>query len=195
MNGIATVIANVLRQDTLSGAASTYVANYPTLFSAGASSVPLHLYTCLKDLWGQSEKTNEQWSQYIVDTFGLGLSAGNSIDVTTFRIIDQGDVPKGMTSSNETGAEMAEVHILMKIPDKVSSADSSRLYEAEARIRRLIDYNYRVNTTHTPSIRSTDPTIRSDRMIQCYWQGAVRPDDIKSWAVSYFCSYSRVFLK
>lgn len=192
-SGITAVLADVLRNDVLSVPASTFVTQYPSLFNGQASAVPAWCYTSLKDLWGMGAKTNDEWSRYIVDIFGLGRSAGNTVDVTQYRVIDQADAPKGaFPQSNDIGAELSEIHIMLKQPDAVPEEAKNRLYYASMRIRRLLDYNYRVNTVHDWAIPSTDITIRSDRDIKVYWIGEVRNDDIKAWMCQYYAFYTKV---
>ena len=193
--GITTVIANVLRADTLSVPASGFVAANPVLFAAGASSVPVWAYTCLKDIYGFQDKTDEQWSKMVVDLFGTARSGGSTIDVTSYRVIDQADAPSGAyPKSNTVGAKFAEVHIMLKLPDAVSEANSTRLYNAAQRINRLLDYNYRVNTTHTRQFRSSVPSVSSQSDLKVYWVGEVRNDDIKSWLMMFYAFYTLVYV-
>lgn len=192
-SGITAVLADVLRNDVLSVPASSFVVQYPNLFNGQASAVPAWCYTSLKDLWGMGAKSNEEWSRYVVDIFGLGRSSGNTIDITQFRVLDQADAPAGAyPKSNDIGAEMAEIHIMFKLPDAVPEEAKNRLYYSSMRVRRLLDYNYRVNTTRTRQFPSTDITIRSDKDLKVYWIGEVRNDDIKAWMCQYYAFYTKV---
>jgi hypothetical protein len=191
-NGITAVIAEVLRNDVVSVPASGFIDN-PALISASASAVPPWTYTCLKDLWGMQDKTNDEWSRYIVDVFGLGRSSGNTIDVTVFRTIDQCDTPAGaFPKSNTFGAKMSEVHIMFKLPDRVTDSQKEMLYFSSMRIQRLLDWNYRLNTTKQAPITSNDITIRNDCNIQLYWIGDIRPQDSKDWMTMYYAFYTQV---
>lgn len=193
--GITSVIANVLRADTISVPASGFVVADPILFAGGASSVPVWAYTCLKDIWGFQDKTDEQWSKLVVDLFGTARSGGSTIDVTSYRVLDQADGPKGVyPSSNVTGAKFSEIHILLKQPDAVQEVNSSRLFYAAQRINRLLDYNYRVNTVHQRQFESTVPSVSAQDDLKVYWIGEVRNDDIKSWLMQFYAFYTLVYV-
>lgn len=187
-NGAADVIADALRSDVLSGQASAWVSYYPDTFAAGATSVPVHFYTSLMEIWGVSDVTKWQ-NEYVVSIFGLGASKSATIDVCSYRIMDQVDWPVNSPKINESGAEGAEIHIYLKMPDKVPDVDYNRIAEAERRIRRIIDYNLRVNTRHKAYFTSSGAMIRNDRPLKVYWQGAII-DDVKSAKIVYYAYYS-----
>lgn len=193
---IATVIADVLREDLLSGQASAWVAAYPTTFSTGASGVPAHFYTSLRDIWSQAVGatiSDSDWqNKYIVSSFGEGNSRSRTLEVCNVRTIDQADWPRGLPQSNSIGAEATEVWIYLKLPDQVSSSISSVISEAELRIRRLIDYNYRVNTCKTRMFSANNPSFSGD--MKCYWNGFLQ-DSSKESFIKYFTAYTRLFLE
>lgn len=193
---IATAIADVLRGDVISGTASSWVAAYPTTFSAGASSVPLWMYTCLKDIWATGVTggiTTTDWqNEYVVSRFGLGESRPKTIDVTAVRTIDQADWPNGFPQSNSIAAEATEIHIYLKYPDAVPESAAEMLFHAEMRIRRLIDYNMRVNTFGNRMFPMPSPPFTGDSKV--YWQGFIS-NDIKSTFIRYFAFYTQIALR
>ena len=195
--GIAKCLADVLRNDIVSIPASTFVVNYPTLFKS-ATAVPTHLYTCLKDIYlGSASMTTpaSTWNQWVVETFGFGFSGSQTIAVIPTRIIDQADVNFG-PKSNTPGAEFAEVYLYLKKGGPLYIAvDEDRLANAELRIRRLLDYNYRTNITGTPEIPITDLSINPNSDIKAYWQGIVNPINDQNIAALYYCFYTRIFVK
>jgi hypothetical protein len=191
---IATVIAQVLRGDLISGQASAWVDAYPTEFPS-TGSVPLHFYTCLRDIWEQAVGatiSDSDWeNKYVVSSFGQGDSRSRTIDVCNVRTVDQADFPKGLPQSNTVGAEATEVWVYLKLPDQVPVPIANVVSEAELRIRRLIDYNYRVNTCRTRMFTAENASIVGD--MKCYFQGFLQ-DDSKSSFIKYFCAYTRIFL-
>jgi hypothetical protein len=193
--GITHVIADVLRNDVTTVPASTFVSLYPSVFNA-ASAVPTYLYTCLKDIWlantTASGNSNTYWSDQIVSTYGYGNSGRRTIDVTFLRTQDGINSPNNQ--SNTVGAEYAEIFIYFKIGDVLQPGDVDRITNAELRVRRLIDYNYRVNITKTPIFTSDDLTIDPNYPIQPYWQGFIGKDQSpsKECAALYFCTYRRL---
>jgi hypothetical protein len=191
MINIADAVAQVLRNDIISGTASGWVVAYPTMFSAGASSVPLWMYTCLKDIWAigvEGGITTSQWqNEYVVSRFGLGESRPKTIDISCVRTIDQADWPAGLPQSNTIGAEANELHIYLKYPNAVPEVASEMLEQAELRIRRLIDYNVRVNTFGNKQFQPGDPFVGDTK---AYWEGWIS-QDIKEVFIKYFVSCTR----
>lgn len=196
MNSIADELAQVLRNDIISGTASSWVAAYPTTFSAGASSVPVWYYTCLKDIWAAGVDggiTTTQWQEdYVVSRFGLGDSRPKTVDLSEVRELDQADWPSNFPNSNTIGAMGSEVHLYLKYPDAVPADISTMLELAELRIRRLLDYNVRVNQFGTRMFSLSEPEFTGDCKV--YWQGLVS-NDIKSMFVKYFAFYTRTMLR
>lgn len=195
--GIAKVLADVLRNDILSIPASTFLTPaYSSIFNNQASAVPTSWYTCLRDIWLQNSPHSGQlssWPTIVNDSYGLGTSNSISIDVIPIRILDQVDGPKDEgPKSNQTGAEFAEIHIILKIPEGLVAADSNRIFEAESRIRRLLDFNYAPHIG-TKYITSTDINIRTDRPIVAYWQGLSNPIDSKLVHIVFYTYYTRLF--
>lgn len=190
---IADAVAQVLRNDIISGTASSWVAAYPTTFSAGASSVPLWMYTCLKDIWAigvDGGITTTAWQDdYVVSRFGLGDSRPKTVDVSAVRTIDQADWPRGFPQSNSYGAEATELHVYLKYPDAVPEVAASMLEQAEMRIRRLIDYNVRVNAFGNGPFDMPSPPFEGDCKV--YWQGYLS-SDIKSVFIKYFAFYTQI---
>lgn len=197
-SGIAKCIADVLRNDTLSGYASSYVATYPQLFNA-ASAVPSYLYTSLKDIWmANSSASGLNWSNLIQDTYGFGYGGNREISVVTVRTLDIVDSPMDeLYKSNTTGCEFAEVFIYFKITGNLSTSDIDRIVQAELRVRRLIDYNYRVNVCNNVEFPITDLTINPTEDVKCYWQGSVAnvQGQEKQLAIQYYAGYTRLLLK
>lgn len=194
-NGIADVVAGVLRNDLVSGQASAWVAAYPTTFSMGASSVPEYLYMSLRDIW-EPGATDITWQEkFVVSIFGLGYSGPKTIDVVQYRSLEQGDWPKQFPASNTEGAEGAELHILVKLPDNVSLNNSSKTAQAAMRIRKLIDHNWRTNLDRQPQISSDNPMIRNDQSIKVWYQGAIAADDIKSVRLIFYAFYTNLALR
>ncbi len=196
MNSIADELAAVLRNDIISGTASSWVAAYPTTFSAGASSVPTWFYTCLKDIWAEGVSggiTTTQWqNEYVVSRFGLGESRPKTVDLSEVRELDQCDWPAGFPASNSIGALGSEIHLYIKYPDAVPSDISTMIEMAELRIRRLLDYNVRVNQFGTRMFQLSSPEFTGD--CKAYWQGLVS-NDVKSMFVKYFVFYTRTMLR
>lgn len=196
MNSIADELAQVLRNDIVSGTASSWVAAYPTTFSAGASSVPVWFYTCLKDIWAAGVAggiTTTQWQEdYVVSRFGLGESRPKTIDLSVIRILDQADWPASFPNSNIIGSEGAEVHLYLKYPDAVPESISTMLELAELRVRRLIDYNVRVNQFGNRMFQLSSPEFSGDCKV--YHQGMLS-NDIKSVFVRYYAFYTRTMLR
>lgn len=195
MSGIAKVLADVLRNDTLSTQASAYVAAYPTIFSA-ASAVPLHFYTSLKDIW-TTGTTITNWSTTIVDTYGYGESGTRTIDVVPVRILDGIDGPEGFPASNTTGSRFAEIYILFKIAGVLAPADVDRITNAELRIQRLLDYNYRCNLLGNSEIPVNAPSIvNPNEDLKAYWQGFKNaPINDKEVLSCWYVSYCELRLK
>ncbi len=196
MNSIADELARVLRNDVISGSASSWVAAYPTTFSAGASSVPVWFYTCRKDIWAAGVDggiTVTQWEEdYVVSRFGLGDSRPKTVDVSEIRELDQCDWPPSFPNSNTIGALGSEVHIYLKYPDAVPENISTMLELAELRIRRLLDYNVRVNQFGTRMFQLSSPEFTGDCKV--YWQGLIS-NDIKTMFIKYFAFYTRTMLR
>ena len=193
---IAGAIADVLRNDIISGTASSWVAAYPTTFNAGASSVPIWMYQSLKDIWAVGVAggiTTTQWQEeYIVSRFGLGESLPKTIDVAAIRTLDQADFPKNFPQSNSIAAEATDVRIYLKYPDAVPEVASEMLFNAEMRIRRLVDYNMRVNTFGNRMFPMPSPPFTGDTKI--YWQGFAS-NDIKSTQIIYYAFYTQLALR
>ena len=193
----AVCLANVLINDVVSIPASTFVAQYPLLFNS-ATAVPTHLYTCLKDIWLGSQSastTNAQWAKFVNATYGLGTSGYTTIDIIPTRILDQADVKLG-AKSNTPGAEFAEIYIYFKKTGALNAlTDQGKMAKAEARVRRLIDYNYRTNITGMPEIPITSININPQADFKCYWQGIINPINEQNIAALYYVTYTRLFLK
>lgn len=194
-NGITDVLADVLRNDLNSMQASAWVAAYPTTFSAGASSVPEYLYMSLRDIWAPGVSDEEWQNNWITSTFGLGYSGSRTIDVTQVRTLDQADFPKQFPQSNDTGADGTEIHVYLKLPDKVAVNQSFRVSQGAMRIRKLLDYNWRVDTDFNSNIESSSPMIRNDRPIQARWQGFISVEDIKSIRIVFYLFFTNLVLK
>ncbi len=196
MNSIADELANVLRNDIISGTASSWVALYPTVFTAGASSVPTWYYTCLKDIWAQGVSggiTTIQWqNDYVVSRFGLGESRPKTLDLSSVRSLDQADWPTAFPNSNQIGAMGDEIHLYIKYPDAVPTDLSSMIEMAELRVRRLLDYNVRVNQFGTRMFQLTSPEFTGD--CKAYFQGLLS-NDVKTLFVKYFVFYTRTMLR
>lgn len=196
MNSIADELAEVLRNDIVSGTASSWVAAYPTTFSAGASSVPVWFYTCLKDIWAAGVDggiTTTQWQEeYVVSRFGLGDSRPKTLDLSEVRQIDQAEWPSGYPSSNTVGALASEVHLYLKYPDAVPENISTMLEMAELRVRRLLDYNVRVNQFGTRMFSLSSPEFTGD--CKAYFSGSTS-NDIKSLFCRYYVFYTRTMLR
>lgn len=191
-SGIEKVIADVLLADTISTPASAYVATYPTIFNA-ASAVPTHYYTCLKDIWLKG--TNYNWADSVVSTFGFGDTGSRTIDIVPVRVLDSVDGPEGFPSSNSTGAKFSEVYILFKIGGALKPTDASVIRDAELRIQRLLDYNYR-SLQNLPEIIINKPSnIDPDADLKMYWQGFKCAVDDKQLYVVFYVSYTDLFLK
>lgn len=196
MSGFGKCLADVLRNDTLSVAASTFVTAYPLQFNA-ASAVPTYLYQCLQDIWLTGTTTSTtKWADQVTDSLGPGNSGARTIDVITTRIVDQIDAPEGYPSSNEYGAEFAEIYIYFKLGGAISAVDisSDRVKNAELRTRFLLDYNWRVNTNHNYEIPITDLSINSSSDNKAYWKGVTNPQSSKDAAALYCCTYTRLYL-
>lgn len=193
-NGIADVLADVVRNDFTSMAASSWVAAYPTIFTGGASSVPEYLYMSMKDIWAPDVSITEWQTKWVTSIFGLGYSGSKTVDVIQYRTLDQVDFPKNFPQSNLEGGDGAEVHIYFKLPDNVSLNQSSRTAQAAMRIRKLLDHNWRTNVDRQPQIPSTNTMIRNDQSIKAYWQGALTVDDIKSVRVIFYVFYTNLVL-
>lgn len=204
--GVAKSLADVLRGDVTSIPASTFVVAYPQFFSGGASAVPTHYYTCLKDLiLGPITATisASAWAaNYVVDQFGYGLSNGKTIDIVVTRVIDGSEATE--ESANEQGAEMAEVFIYLKKPGALQAADRDGLANAALRIQRLLDWNYALNVVGgAPPVPVTDNTLDPRYPIKAYWQGMANlwplvkaeEQSDKALAICFHVHYSRLFLK
>lgn len=193
---IAAAIADVLRSDLTSGTASSWVAAYPNTFSAGASSVPIWMYQSLRDIWATGVSggiTDQVWQEeYIVSRFGLGESRPKTIDIAAIRTLDQADFPNGFPQSNSIAAEATEIRIYLKYPDAVPESAAEMLFNAEMRIRRLIDYNMRVNTFGNRMFPMPSPPFTGDTKV--YWQGFAS-NDIKSTQIIYYAFYTQLTLR
>lgn len=191
-NGITDVLADILRADVVSQPASAWVEAYPTFFAAGASSVPEYLYKSLKDIWLPGS-TITQWENAITSVFGLGYSGSRTIDVTQVRSLDQADFPKQFPQGNDTGSDGTEVHVYLKLPDNVQTANSTKVAMGSMRVRKLLDHNWRTNYDRQVIV-STNPMIRNDRPIWALWQGFVSVEDIKSIRVIFYVFYTNLVL-
>ena len=193
---ISKVLSAILRSDTLSTAASSYVAKYPHYFSSTAD-VPVHFYTSLKDIWLTGTAiSSSKWNNCIVDTYGFGDSSDRSIDIIPTRILDSVDGPEGWPADNTVGARFAEIYILFKIAGNLQPADVDRITQAELRIQRLLDYNYHnnlVQNAELPVVISSG--INPDADIKAYWQGFKQaPINDKEIAACYYLGYTQLFL-
>lgn len=194
-NGIADVIAEVLRNDVVSMAASSWVAAYPTTFSAGASSVPEYLYLSIKDIWAPEATVSDWQTKYVVSTFGLGYTGPKTVDVCQYRSLEQGDWPKQFPASNDVGADGAEIHVYLKLPDNVSLNNSSKTAQGAMRVRKLLDHNWRTNLDRQGQIPSGNPMIRDDESIKVWYQGSVSVDDIKSVRMVFYAFFTNLALR
>lgn len=192
--GVSKCLADVLRADIVSIPASTFVARYPTTFAAGASAVPTHFYTCLKDILVPTVSVSDYQTNYVVDSWGYGKSGPDTVDVVLSRIID-GSLAEE-ESSNEQGAEMAELFVYIKKGGAlVAATDMDRLANAALRIQRLLDWNYRINVGLQASIPVTETTLNPNYPIKAYWHGIANLPSDKSIAICFFVHYSRLFLR
>lgn len=191
--GIGKCLSDVLRGDITSGTASAVSAQYPLLYPS-ASGVPQYLYMSLRDIWLTGTGiANSEWSNRVVDAYGLGLGGNRVIYVTPYRIFDGANAPESMPRSNEYGAEFCELFIYMSIGSKIEAADVDRITQTELRIRRLIDFNYANNILGNFHIPVTEATINPNSPIMCYWQGILRdPTPQRDMAIQYYTTYTRI---
>lgn len=192
--GVTKSLADVLRGDFTSVPASTFVARYPTIFSGGASAVPTHFYTSLKDILMPTSTLAEWQNNLVVDMWGYGKSGPDTVDVVLSRVIDGSMAEE--EASNEQGAEMAEIFIYLKKGGAlIAATDTDRLANGALRIQRLLDWNYRMNVGLAAAIPVTDNTLNHDYPIKCYWHGLANLPSDKSMAICFYVHYSRLFLR
>lgn len=198
MPGFERCMADVLRGDILSVPASTFVTAYPLLFNA-ASAVPTYLFSSLRDIWLTGTNIpNSRWTSQVTDYLGPGRSGSRTIDVVTTRFVDQVDAPDGYPQSNTYGAEFAEIYVYMKLGGEFTAADTDRISNAELRIRRLLDYNYRTNVLGQGEIPiGTAITIDANSDRKAYWKGsvaAVPGQAEKDLSTLFCCTYTNIYL-
>src|SRR3990167_11014771 len=187
------VIANVLRLDVTSTAASSFVDTYPQYFS-DTSQVPAHFYKSLCNIWLGSDMATSVWANYITTSFGMGNSRPDGIEIIPTRVLESIKHPDSIRN-NAIGAEYAEMVIYLKIPGKPTI--DNKIRDAELRIRRLIDWNYRGlrNQARFFASVSTDNTINPDQPIKCQFREYITYVNEKQLGLIYGCDYSRLFLK
>lgn len=192
--GVTESLANVLRGDFTSTPASTFVANYPSIFTTGASGVPLHFYTSLRDILVPTVPTDVWQANYVVDTWGYGKSGPDTVDIVVSRIIDGSEAME--EASNEQGAEMAEIFIYLKKGGAlVQALDMNRLANAALRIQRLLDWNYRMNVGLQASIPHANFALNPNYPIKCYWEGITNLPSDKAVVLCFHVHYARLFLR
>lgn len=190
------IIADILRNDTLSIPASTYVERYPDTFTA-ASAVPTHFYTCLKDIWVSSSLNDNVWATYIISSLGMGEEKSNGIEVFPVLVCESVDHPNSM-KLNIPGAKYAEIEIHLKIPAVVNINDRNKIRDAGLRIERLIDFKYRNNICREGAIYpdpSIDNTLHPDYPLKIRFLRFVNVATRKELSLLFSVDYVNLFLR
>lgn len=190
------IIADILRDDTLSIPASTFVERYPDQFEA-ASAVPTHFYTCLKDIWVGTNFSNAAWATFVVSSMGMGEEKSNGIEIFPVLVCESVDHPNSV-KSNTPGAKYAEIEIHLKIPAVVSSADRNKIRDAELRIERLLDFKYRNNICRQGAIYpdpAIDNTLDPDYPLKIRFLRFVNVATRKELSVLFSVDYVNLFLR
>jgi hypothetical protein len=191
----ANVIAEVLRNDVSSIAASTIVAAYPAYFSSEAT-VPKHLYMCLKDIWSGSSMSSADWQNMVTASYGTAEGGSQNIVVIPTQVLDSAYAPYPEYKSNEFGAEWAEIYIYLARRGRVDASDSYIIEQACSRLKYLLDVNYRTNIGRLPAINTAvEPSINPNRYFFAHYYGLSNIANAKENAVIFHCSYTLLFLR